>query len=51
MIAKISTGEIEDDYYQQPQKVEGGKAEGKVRAEKLSAKEHSEIARKAGKLN
>ena len=49
MIAKTSTGKIEENYYKQSQKVEAGKAGRKARAEKLSAEERSEIARKAGK--
>ncbi len=46
MIARIATGEEEDTCYDHPNKVKGGRAEGKARAEKLSAEERKEIARK-----
>ncbi len=46
MVARIATGEEEDTYYEQPNRVKGGKAGGKAHAEKLSAKERKEIARK-----
>ncbi len=35
MIAQIATGEIEDTHYEQPNRVKGGKAGGKARAEKV----------------
>ena len=50
MIAQIATGEIEDTRYEQPNRVKGGKAGGKACAEKLTAEEKQEIARKAAKV-
>ena len=46
-IAKIATGEIEDSRLKQPAKRKSGLAGSKARAEKLTAEERSEIARKA----
>ena len=46
MVARIATGEEEDTYYEQPNRVKGGRAGGKARAEKLTPEERSEIARK-----
>ena len=45
MVAKIATGEIEDN--QKSGRVRSGKAGAKARAEKLTSEERSEIARKA----
>ncbi len=45
MIAKIATGEIEDNA--KSGRVRSGKAGAKARAEKLSSEERTEIARKA----
>lgn len=47
MVAKIATGEIEDD--PKSGKVESGKAGGSARAEKLTPEERRAIARKAAK--
>ena len=49
MVAQIATGEIEDTYYKQPNKVKGGKAGEKARAEKLSAEKKIQIAGKGAK--
>ncbi len=49
MVAMIATGEIEDTCYEQPNRVKGGKAGGKARAEKLTAEERKEIASNAAK--
>ena len=46
MVAKIATGEVEDTYYEQPNRVKGGRAGGKARAKKLTDEERTEIARK-----
>jgi len=46
-IARIATGEIEDTTLRQPAKRKSGLAGAKARAEKLTAEERSEIARKA----
>lgn len=46
-IAKIATGEIEDTKLDYPAKRKSGMAGAKARAEKLTAEERSEIARKA----
>jgi hypothetical protein len=46
-IAKIATGEIEDTTLKQPAKRKSGLAGAKARADKLTAEERSEIARKA----
>jgi len=45
MIAKIATGEIEDD--KKSGRVRSGKAGAKARAESLTAEERSSIAKKA----
>lgn len=45
MVAKIATGEIEDNT--KSGRVKSGKAGGIARAEKLSSTERSEIARRA----
>ena len=47
LVARIATGEIEDTTYQQPNKAKSGRAGAKARAEGLSPKERSEIAKKA----
>lgn len=47
LVAKIATGEIEDNGYEQPNRVDSGRAGGKARAEKLSAEERKAIAEKA----
>ncbi len=49
-VAKIATGEIEEAVIvpsRQPNKAKGGRAGGKARAEGLSSKERSAIAKKA----
>ena len=46
-VARIATGEIEDMKLEQPAKRRSGLAGSKARAEKLTAEERSEIARKA----
>jgi hypothetical protein len=45
MIAKIATGEIEDN--KKSNRTKSGKAGAKARAEKLTTEERTEIARKA----
>ncbi|MEC7162227.1 MAG: RNA-binding protein [Pseudomonadota bacterium] len=47
LIAKIATGEAEDTRLKEPAKRKSGLAGSKARAEKLTAEERSEIARKA----
>ena len=46
-VARIATGEIEDTKLEQPAKRRSGLAGAKARAEKLTAEERREIARKA----
>ena len=46
-VAKIATGEIEDEKSPAPARAKGGKIGGKQRAEKLPKKRRSEIAKKA----
>ena len=46
-IAKIATGEVEETGYAQPAKAKSGRAGAKARADKLTAEERSEIAKKA----
>ncbi len=46
-VARIATGELEETGHKYPKKVEGCAAGGKARAEKLTADERSDIARKA----
>lgn len=46
-VARIATGELDDTRLEQPAKRRSGLAGGKARAEKLTAEERSEIARKA----
>lgn len=46
-VARIATGEIEDTKLEQPAKRRSGLAGSKARADKLTAEERSEIARKA----
>lgn len=47
MVAKIATGEIEEQLTEKSGGVRSGHAGAKIRAQKLSAKERSEIAKKA----
>jgi hypothetical protein len=47
MVAKIATGEIEDDRGAVPKRAKGGRKGGKARAEALSPDKRSEIARAA----
>jgi len=47
MVAKIATGELEEEIKEPSGKVRSGKAGAKARAEKLTAEERSAIARKA----
>ena len=51
MVAQIATGEKEDDKDIFSGRTRSGKAGGKARAEKLTAKERSDIAKKAAKLS
>ena len=46
-VAKISTGEIEEETYEAPGRKKSGQAGGKARAQKLTSEERKEIARKA----
>jgi len=48
-ILDIATGEIERKVIKEAPQSKGGKMGGKARAEKLTAKERSEIAKKAAK--
>lgn len=47
LVAKIATGEAEDTGYKQPAKAKSGRAGAEARAQKLTAEERSEIAKKA----
>lgn len=47
MVAKIATGEIEEELKEPSGKVRSGKAGSKARAEKLSQEERMAIAKKA----
>jgi len=47
MVAKIATGEIEEKLKEPSGKVRSGKAGAAARAEKLTAEERTEIAKKA----
>jgi hypothetical protein len=47
MVAKIATGEIEEKLKEPSAKVRSGKAGAAARAEKLTAEERTEIAKKA----
>jgi hypothetical protein len=47
MVAKIATGEIEEKLKEPSGKTRSGKAGAAARAEKLTAEERSEIAKKA----
>ena len=46
-VARIATGKIENITYKQPNKVEGGRARVKARADNMPAAERSAIAKKA----
>ena len=48
-VAKIATGEIKESGYAHPNKVRGGRLGAKARAEGMTAKERSEIAKLAAK--
>lgn len=47
MVARIATGEIEDTREEKSGRVRSGHAGARARAEKLTAEERSEVARKA----
>jgi len=47
IVAKIATGEIEEDLAKPSGKVRSGKAGAKARAEKLTGPERREIAKRA----
>lgn len=47
MVAKIATGEIEEDRGKVPGRAKGGRTGGKARAKALSPQQRSEIARAA----
>lgn len=47
LVAKIATGEIADTKQEKSGRVRSGKAGARARAEKLTAEERSEIAKKA----
>jgi hypothetical protein len=49
MVAKIATGELEEQKSPAPKRATGGKIGGKRRAEKLSTEERQRIAKKAAK--
>ena len=48
-VAKIATGEVEEDGYEQPNKVKGGKLGAAIARAKRSAEKRKEIAKKAAK--
>jgi hypothetical protein len=47
MVAKIATGELEEELREPSGKTRSGKAGGKARAAKLTAKKRAAIAKKA----
>ena len=47
MVAKIATGEIEDDFGKAPKRAKGGRKGGKSRAASLTPQQRSEIAHAA----
>ena len=47
MVAKIATGEIEDDRYRAPGRRRSGKAGAEARKDSLTKEERSAIAKKA----
>jgi hypothetical protein len=47
MVAKIATGEIDDDFGKAPKRARGGHNGGKARAASLTPQQRSEIARAA----
>ena len=49
MVAKIATGELEEELQEPSGKVRSGKAGGKARATKLTAKRRVAIAKEAAK--
>ena len=49
-VAKLATGEIEEELTEKSGRVRSGEAGGKARAEKLTPEERSEIARKAANV-
>lgn len=49
LVAKVATGEAEEDFPQESQR-QGGLKGGPARAENLSSEERSEIARKAANI-
>jgi hypothetical protein len=49
MVAKIATGEIQEELSPAPKRAIGGKAGGKARAAKLNAEQRREIARKGAR--
>ena len=52
MVARIAVGDIDEDYVEKPKSMpnrsEGGKKGGRVRAVRLTAAQRHEIARKGG---
>jgi len=49
MVAKLATGEIEEELEEKSGRVRSGEAGAKARAEKLTPEARTEIARKAAK--
>ncbi|HEV3236702.1 MAG TPA: hypothetical protein VGZ25_06910 [Gemmataceae bacterium] len=47
MVAKIATGEIDDDFGKAPKRAKGGRKGGKARAAALTPEERSRIAQTA----
>jgi hypothetical protein len=47
MVAKIATGEIDDDLGKAPKRAKGGRKGGKIRAANLTPQRRSEIAHAA----
>jgi hypothetical protein len=46
-VARIATGEVEDDFGKAPKRSKGGRIGGKKRAEALSAEDRKAISKKA----
>lgn len=47
MVAKIATGEVEEDFGKAPKRAKGGRKGGKARAANLTPAQRAEIARVA----
>ena len=49
-VARIATGEAEDDRYSAPGRKRSGQAGGKIRAERLTAEQRVEVAKKGAAI-